>query len=268
MKKHANILIPGLVLLTMLAAVPSCTTTDRGRTWEQALGAISSSPLNPDEAHKQLNLKIDLIQKGKYGRRLDRPMKPRFITIHSTQNYTGDAYAHAKALKKGALRGGVCGYMCWHFTVQDNVAIQHIPTSERGEHADFDGPGNRYSVGIEMCEHKGNNMLQTMDRTAKLAACLMYHHNIPIENVVPHYHWPRAGYSTPNKNCPHFLLENGQPKNSWKWFISRVQRHHQRLLQFEKEQQEQQEEERRKAKLKRMVQGWIDKVGDYLVSLS
>ena len=85
------------------------------------------------------------------------------------ESYT-DAYAHAKALKRGALRGGVCGYLCWHFTVQDDVVIQHIPTNERGEHADFDGPGNRYSIGIEMCEHKGNDLAKTIDRTAELAA--------------------------------------------------------------------------------------------------
>ena len=32
-----------------------------------------------------------------------------------------------------------------------------MPTNEQGEHADFDGPGNRYSIGIEMCENRGNN---------------------------------------------------------------------------------------------------------------
>jgi len=268
MRKHTNILIPAAVLLALLAVVPSCTTTNRGQNWEQALGVISPSPINPDDAHKSLNLKIDLIEKGKCGRRLDRPMKPQFITIHSTQNYTGDAYAHARALKKGALRGGVCGYMCWHFTVQDDVAIQHVPTSERGEHADYDGPGNRYSIGIEMCEHKGNDLLKTMERTAKLAACLMYHHDIPIKNVVPHYHWPRAGSKPPNKNCPHFLMENGQPKESWKWFVSRVQRHHQRLQQFDEKQRERKDKEQKKAKLKRMVNRWLEKAGDYLVSLS
>lgn len=268
MRKHVKILIPVLVLFAMMASVPSCTTTNSGQNWEQALGSISASPVSPEEARKSVNLKIDLIKKGTCGRRLDRPMKAQYITIHSTQNYTGDAYAHAKALKKGALRGGVCGYMCWHFTVQDDVAIQHVPTNERGEHADFDGPGNRYSIGIEMCEHKGNDLLRTMERTAKLAATLMHHHEIPIENVVPHYHWPRAGYSTPNKNCPHFLMENGQPKESWKWFVSRVQRHHQRIAQYQEKLREKRERELKKAKMKRIVQRWLEKAGDYLVSLS
>ncbi|MEM9281187.1 MAG: N-acetylmuramoyl-L-alanine amidase [Verrucomicrobiota bacterium] len=217
--------------------------SNRGAAWERELGAIAETPISPNAAHQQLNLKVDLIPKGKYGRRLFRELKPQYITIHSTQNPTGDAYAHAKALNRGALRGGVIGYLCWHFTVQDDAVIQHIPTDERGEHADFDGPGNRYSIGIEMCEHQGNNQLATLDRTAKLTASLMYHHKIPIENVRAHYHWPRAGYDTPNKNCPHFLLENGRPGSTWRWFVGRINRHHQRLIAYDETLQEQQHEQ-------------------------
>lgn len=200
--------------------------------WEASLGAVPDTPLDPGKLHKQLNIKVDLIAPNRYGRKGKRPMKAKYITIHSTQNYTGDAYDHARALKRGALKGGVIGYLCWHFTVQDDVVIQHIPTSERGEHADFDGPGNRHSIGIEMCEHSGNNILATIDRTAKLTASLMHHHQIPIENVVAHYHWPRKGYDPPNKNCPHFLMENGKPRDTWRWFVTRVHRHHQRIARW------------------------------------
>lgn len=262
--KYTLFLVPGILLALLLLTVPSCKTTSQGQIWEQELGEIVASPLNPSEAHKSLNMKVDLIPDGKYGRRLFRQMKPQYITIHSTQNYTGDAYAHAKALKKGALRGGVCGYLCWHFTVQDDAVIQHIPTSERGEHADFDGPGNRYSIGIEMCEHKGNNQLQTMERTAKLAASLMYYHQIPVENIRAHYHWPREGYDTPNKNCPHFLMEDGRPGDNWRWFVGRVQRHHQRLALFEAQIQEQKARDAERERLKKMVQNWIEQVSDFI----
>ena len=156
-------------------------------------------------------------------------MRPSYITIHSTQNYSGDAWDHSKALNRGALRGGSVGYLGWHFTVQEDVAIQHTPTNEQGHHADYDGAGNHRSIGIEMCEHRGNDLARTMDRTAKLTAHLMHTHKIPLSRVVPHYHWPRDGYKPPNKNCPHFLLENGKPGATWAWFISRVARHHQRL---------------------------------------
>lgn len=193
------------------------------------MGPVPETAISPVQAAKYVKVKSDYIPRGRFGRRNSRPMQARYITVHSTQNYTGDAYDHAKALKRGALRGGTIGYLSWHFTVQENVAIQHIPTSERGEHADFDGPGNRYSIGIEMCEHKGNNQAKTLDRTAQLAASLMYHHKIPLGNVVPHYHWPRKGYSTPHKNCPHFLLDNGKPGATWNWFKSRVKRHYDRI---------------------------------------
>lgn len=177
---------------------------------------------------RQVNLKVDMVRAGTVGRRVVRPMRPRFITIHSTQNYTAGAERHAVALKNGALscaktrHGNRIGYLIWHFTVQDNLAIQHMPTNEQGEHADFNGPGNRLSIGIEMCEHRGNNRAATIERTAKLTAVLMKKNGIPLQNVQPHYHWPRRGKNPPNKNCPHFLMDHGRPGAKWRWFLSRV----------------------------------------------
>lgn len=185
---------------------------------------------------REVNLKVDMVARGTHGRKVVRPMSPRYITIHSTQNYTAGAERHSLALKRGALRatkrkgGNRIGYLIWHFTVDDGVAIQHMPTSEQGEHADFDGPGNRYSIGIEMCEHRGCNREITMDRTAKLTAMMMVRHNIPLRNVVPHYHWPRRGTSQPHKNCPHFLMDNGRPGKKWRAYLGRVNHHYQRLV--------------------------------------
>ena len=184
---------------------------------------------------REVGLRADMVPKGTHGRKVVRPMTPRYITIHSTQNWSADAAQHALALKRGALRapkrkdGNRIGYLIWHFTVDDHSAIQHMPTTEQGEHADFDGPGNRYSIGIEMCEERGSNLASTIDRTAKLTAILMRKHNIPLRNVVPHYHWPRKGQSPPNKNCPHFLMDNGRPGPKWRAFLARVNYHCQRL---------------------------------------
>lgn len=257
---RSPLLILAFCAVSLILAVSGCQNSSRenvrSQIWEKQMGAVVDSPWDPAQAQKELNLKVDLIPQGKFGRRLNREMQPRYITIHSTQNPTGDAFAHARALNRGALRGGVCGYLCWHFTVQDNTVIQHIPTNERGEHADFDGPGNRYSIGIEMCEHKGNDQVATMERTAKLAATLMYHHNIPIENVRAHYHWPREGYSTPNKDCPHFLMENGQPGTTWRWFVGRINRHYQRLAKHAQQQQLEEQKRQEKARQQNMVL-WI-----------
>ncbi len=200
-------------------------------------GGISSKgpPISAARLLQQVNLKTDMVPRGKYGRRVYRPMRPQYITIHSTENFSADARKHAEALKRGALRSGMhpggnrIGFLIWHFTVDQHMAIQHMPTSEQGEHADFDGPGNRLSIGIEMCENRGGNLDVTVDRTAKLAAYLMVKYNIPLSHVVPHYHWPRRGKNPPNKNCPHFLMDNGRPGAKWRWFQSKVNDYYQRV---------------------------------------
>jgi len=234
MRRHAALFLP--LLLAVIAA--ACATYDGSRIkrWESRFNDGPPGAVTPDQLLAEARVKLDLIPPGTVGRRYYRPMKPRYITIHSTQTYTGDAYQHALALKRGALRapkrkgGNRIGFLTWHFTVQENTAIQHLPCREQGEHADFDGPGNNYSIGIEMCEHGGNDIGQTIDRTARLAAYLMRAYDIPLGNVVPHYHWPRRGLSPAHKDCPHFLLERGRPGHTWRWFLNRVNFHHSRML--------------------------------------
>jgi N-acetylmuramoyl-L-alanine amidase len=236
MRKIAPLLLPAMLagLLIMVA----CTTpydANRIRRWESRLAGTALGTVTPDQLLAEVGVKLDLIPSGTVGRRYYRPMTPRYITIHSTQNYTGNAYNHALALKRGALRatkrpgGNRIGFLTWHFTVQDDVAVQHLPCREQGEHADFDGPGNNYSIGIEMCEHSGNDIALTIDRTARLAAYLMRAYDLPLSSVKAHYHWPRKGLSTPNKDCPHFLMDRKRPGPTWQWFLSRVQMHYNRL---------------------------------------
>ena len=63
-------------------------------------------------------------------------MRPRYITIHSTQNWSrgADAWRHSLALKRSKL-----GKLAWHYTTDENVAVQHLPTNITGRHADIDG---------------------------------------------------------------------------------------------------------------------------------
>ena len=190
---------------------------------------------SPATLYREANVKKDLIPRGRHARKYHRSMDPRYITIHSTQNFSSgaDALKHSEALKNGKLRsrkrrgGNRIGYLVWHFTVDEDRVVQHLPTSEQGEHADFSGPGNRYSIGIEMCENRGNSRSATIERTAKLTAYLMHEHDIPLRKVVPHYHWPRRGLSPSHKNCPHYLLDNGRPGAKWKWFLAKVNKYYQ-----------------------------------------
>jgi len=190
--------------------------------------------MTTDQLLKQVNLKRDYIPSGVHARKYKRRMTPRYITIHSTQNYSpsADAWQHSKALKNGKLRaykkrgGNRIGYLSWHYSIDQNRVVQHLPDNEQGEHADFNGPGNNYSLGLEMCENRGNSRSATLERTAKLTAYLMKKHGIPVRNVVPHYHWPRHGVDKPHKNCPHFLLDNGKPGKKWKAFQARILRYY------------------------------------------
>ena len=193
--------------------------------------------MEPSSLLREAKVFKDLIPSGTHARKSNKSMRPRYITIHSTQNYStgADAWRHSLAQKNGKLRvtkrknGNRIGYLSWHYTIDQNVVVQHLPDNEQGEHADFDGPGNNYSLGLEMCENSGNSRSLTMERTAKLVAYLMYRHRIPIENVVPHYHWRREGLSQPHKNCPHFLLDNGRPGKKWANYLAKIQNYYDKI---------------------------------------
>ena len=194
----------------------------------------SKAKKSPDTLYREANVKKAYIQKGKHGRKERRRMKPKYITIHSTQNYSpsADAWRHSMALNNGKLRarkskhGNRIGYLTWHYTVDQTRCVQHLPCNEQGEHADFDGPGNNYSLAIEMCENRGNSRSATLDRTAKLTAWLMYKYDIPLRKVVPHYHWRRKGLSVEHKNCPHYLLENGHPGAKWQAYLGKINKYY------------------------------------------
>ena len=123
-------------------------------------------------------------------------MKPRFITMHNTENPSADAMQHARALNNGALR---CN---WHYTVDPYVAMQHIPLNETGRHADRGGPGDMYSIGIEMCEKRGQSIVKTFDRAAKLAAYFSKgrnHPQLPVD-------YTRRKYVKKSANAPAGLV--------------------------------------------------------------
>lgn len=192
-----------------------------GRQSSSSGGTKSAS-----ELYSEVRVKRDYLSPSARGR-TRKAMNPGYITIHSTQNWSrgADSDRHSLALKRGAL-----GRISWHYTVDDDHAVQHLPTNEQGNHADYDGPGNKHSIGIEMCEDSGNDRARTLDRTAKLTAWLMYKHGIPISRVVPHYRWPRYGKNPANKNCPHFLLENGKPGRKWAAYVATIDRYHRQIV--------------------------------------
>ncbi|HEY1462008.1 MAG TPA: N-acetylmuramoyl-L-alanine amidase [Terriglobales bacterium] len=177
----------------------------------------------------ELKITQDIIPPGNCGRSLHRPMRPTFITIHSTDNTSrsADALHHALAMNKGFRgRHNRTGFLTWHFTVDDHSIYQTLPTNETGEHADYEGEGNRSSIGIEMCVNRGNNLDITIDTTARLTARLMHQYDIPLDHVVPHMHWRMIRYSDSRdlgyKKCPRILLDGGRLGPKWSAFIAKV----------------------------------------------
>lgn len=209
-----------LILVSCLAVVllSGCSTSRQTRT----TGTAEVS------APGRLNLSQQIVPAGKYGRRKEFPLRATNITIHSTANRGATASQHARGMARGAFRGrskwNRTGYLTWHFTVDDVQAIQSLPLNIQGEHADHDGPGNRTSVGIEICEFGSRSrQAAAVDRAARLTAYVMHKTGVPLSRVVPHYHWPQRHFGNNQKNCPRILLEGGRPGPRWEAFLKKVQ---------------------------------------------
>ncbi|MDF1752477.1 MAG: peptidoglycan recognition family protein [Verrucomicrobiales bacterium] len=215
--------IPALVAAATLALAVLWQTAINSQNMNVALISAAGFPMTP-------TITKTLIPEGTLGRHQMKKMVPRYITIHSTQNYSkgADAAAHARLIQRGGLtsRHNSLGYLTWHFSVDEDSIHQSLPCTEQGQHADYDGPGNQSSIGIEMCENADNSREKTLEQTAKLTAWLMARYNIPINHVVPHQHWrrirPTDQKDLGHKNCPHFLMDNGVPGAKWEAFLDRV----------------------------------------------
>lgn len=218
-----------LPLMTIVLAVLAISACKSGSVGRGGHGSESDAG-RMARYQRSLNLHVAMIPKGRYGRHLHRPMRAKYITVHSTQTYQShaDADHFARALARGNLTAthNLLGYLTWHFSVDESQVYQHLPLNERGEHADYEGNGNKKSIGIEMCENSGNSRSATVDRTTRLIAALMKEYNIPLSNVVPHHHWeqirPRTGKNLGHKSCPHFLMDNGRPGARWQGFLQKV----------------------------------------------
>ena len=150
--------------------------------------------------------------------RANRPLrlnKMKYITVHETDNVSigATAKSHAKYLCGDSA---VKNQVSWHFSVDEDCIVQHIPENEDAWHAgDGAGDGNRNSIGIEICVNADGDFTKAVKRTEKLVAHLCKKHGIPVENVVQHNHWN-------GKNCPK-NIRAGKPY-SWSVFVENVKK--------------------------------------------
>ena len=158
-----------------------------------------------------VTLKEMIVPKGNDNIRPGYAMKPKYITIHETDNYSVGANArnHAIYLYNQAT-GTEDRSASWHFTVDDKEIYQHLPLNENGWHAGdgAEGTGNRESIAIEIAVNEDGDYNKAVENARKLAAYLMGELHIPIENVKKHQFWS-------GKNCPAIMIKN----NGWEPFL-------------------------------------------------
>ena len=213
------------LLLTIVSSLlVGCVTSPTGVSLPKAT--------TPETYNLSINKSL-MVPEGKHARHTGKTFNPTAITIHSTQNYhrSADARKHALAQFNGALksRNNKLGYVSWHYSVDDSSVYQSLPDNVEAQHADYEGPGNKTSLGIEMCENAGNSQAKTIDQTARLCAYLIRKHRISIDKIHPHRHWRMIRYSDGkdlgHKNCPHFLLDGGNEGPKWEKFKAQIQKY-------------------------------------------
>lgn len=157
----------------------------------------------------------DFIPEG----RRNRPgyaMKPQYITVHDTANTNKGAGAasHAKYLKSDTAANAP---VSWHFTVDGQRIVQHLPLDESGWHAGDggSGPGNRTSIAVEICENSDGDRNKAEENAAELIAYLRKETGLSSDRVVQHNHWN-------GKDCPRVL--RARP-GGWEGFLKKIEQY-------------------------------------------
>ena len=128
---------------------------------------------------------------------------PAYDTWHDTDNKSNgaDAESHAAWILAGCPdKNGNPTDTGWHFTVDDEKAIQHIPLNEVAWHAGdgYNGPGNRTSIAIEECVNSDRDAAKTRRNAAELHAFLIKELKLQggtVNALVQHNRWS-------GKDCP------------------------------------------------------------------
>lgn len=177
------------------------------------------------ESQHGLTIKQSLVDKSLYGYKCHYVMTPEFIVIH---NAGTNGNPSAQSLNKAM--GSNKEQKSWHFSVDENGAVQGLPINRNGWHAGDggDGDGNRKGIAIEICRDMyddGSNTYKltkgisderfdkAKDNGALLTAILLNKYGWDISHVKKHQDFM-------NKYCPHHILNDG-----WDRFLELIQSH-------------------------------------------
>jgi N-acetylmuramoyl-L-alanine amidase len=166
-----------------------------------------------------MNIIQDFIPVGRRNRPGTKLTGPKYITIHDTANPSkgADALMHARYLKGDDAANRPAS---WHFTVDDQRIVQHMPLDEVAWHAGdgSKGPGNTSSIAIEICENVDGDRAKAEENAAELVAYLI--RTVPSllsfpECVVQHNRWS-------GKHCPRIIRNR---PGGWDGFLAAVRAH-------------------------------------------
>jgi len=130
-----------------------------------------------------------------------RHEETRYIIYHDTGNHTPGAGALMHANYMVGADNANNRARSWHYTVDQNIVIQHIPDQEVAWQGDsFTAYG--MGIGIETAVDFGSDLYTTWQRTAKLIASLLVKYDLPMQSILQHY-------NTSGKNCPQTLRMSG-----------------------------------------------------------
>ncbi|MEC1627596.1 N-acetylmuramoyl-L-alanine amidase [Bacillus mojavensis] len=142
----------------------------------------------------------NLVSQEKYSLKCPNPMVPEYITIHNTAN-------DASAKNEISYMKNNTSSTSYHFAVDDIQVIQGLPLNRNAWHTGDgkDGPGNRKSIGVEICYSKsGGAKYYAAEKLAiKFVAQLLKERGWGIDRVRKHQDWS-------GKYCPHRILDEGR----------------------------------------------------------
>ncbi|MFD1204939.1 N-acetylmuramoyl-L-alanine amidase family protein [Sporosarcina contaminans] len=140
-----------------------------------------------------------LIPESLYRLKSPYPMVPEYVTIHNTAN-------DASAKNEISYMQRNTAPTSFHVAIDDQYAVQAIPFTRNGWHAgDGQGPGNRKSIGIEICYSKsgGKKYAEAEANAIEYIAHVLNQYGWGVERVKWHRDWS-------GKNCPHRIFDEGR----------------------------------------------------------
>ena len=159
-------------------------------------------------ATKEILNELDETGKPRTGVKLE---EIKYITYHDTGNNTAGANAEMHARYMVGDYNKTTRARSWHYTVDSNCVIHHVPDDEVTWQGDAYTAYSQ-SIGIETCVDSGSNLHLVWQRMGKLCAQLITKYDLSINSIKQHYDWNQ-------KNCPQTLRMN----NLYSYAISLVE---------------------------------------------